>query len=58
MNKFTTGKGYHYGLCLPVIGVWNQLGLDRIIGRYLSSKVKIPVSRIRSNRHKWLLKSP
>lgn len=46
MNNFTAGKGYHYGSCLPVIGLWNELNLDGIINNSLSSKISIPVSQI------------
>ena len=36
MNHFTAGKSYHYGTCLPVIGLWNELNLNRIINEALS----------------------
>ncbi|MFQ6610837.1 MAG: IS1634 family transposase [Fidelibacterota bacterium] len=46
MNNFTAGKGYHYGSCLPVIALWNQLNLEKIINNALPKKVTIPVSQI------------
>ncbi|UCE08223.1 MAG: IS1634 family transposase, partial [bacterium] len=46
MNNFNAGKSYHYGTCLPVIALWNQLNLDSIINNALPSKVTIPVSEI------------
>jgi transposase len=46
MNNFTTGKSYHYGTCLPVIGLWNELNFDSIINDALSPKITIPVSEI------------
>ncbi len=46
MNNFTSGKGYHYGSCLPVFALWNQLKLEKIINNALSQKVTIPVSQI------------
>ncbi|MFQ5486473.1 MAG: hypothetical protein ACE5DO_14225, partial [Desulfobacterales bacterium] len=46
MNNFTAGKGYHYGSCLPVIALWNQLNLEKIINNALPKKVTIPVSKI------------
>ncbi|MCF8242098.1 MAG: hypothetical protein K9J16_11980 [Melioribacteraceae bacterium] len=46
MSRFSLGKGYHYGSCLPAIAIWEQLGLDGIINNAVSRKVKIPVSKI------------
>lgn len=46
MNNFTSGKGYHYGSCLPVIALWNQLDLKKIINNALPTKVTIAVSQI------------
>ena len=40
------GKGYHYGTILPVIAIWHQLGLEKIIDNAVSENVEIPVSRI------------
>lgn len=45
-DRLTVGKGYHYGSCLPVIALWHQLGLDEIIGKHISKRVRIPVSKI------------
>jgi len=46
MNNFSAGKSYHYGTCLPVIALWNELNLDSIIKNALSLKITIPVSEI------------
>jgi transposase len=46
MNNITAGKGYHYGTCLPVIAIWDQLHLEKIIHRSLPPQIKIPVSKI------------
>jgi transposase len=46
MNHFNAGKAYHYGTCLPVIAIWNKLGLDEIINNSLPKKVTIPVSKV------------
>ena len=46
MNHLKAGKGYHYGTCLPIIALWNELALEQIIDNALSSKITIPVSRI------------
>lgn len=46
IGNLKTGKGYHYGTCLPVIALWHQLDLDRIINTALSEKIKIPVAQI------------
>jgi len=46
MNNFTAGKGYHYGSCLPVFALWNQLNLEKIINNALAKKVTIAVSQI------------
>ena len=40
------GKGFHYGTILPVIAIWNQLGLEEIINKAMPDKVEISVSRI------------
>jgi transposase len=46
LNHFTAGKSYHYGTCLPVIALWNELNLAPIIQTALSSKITIPVAEI------------
>jgi transposase len=46
LNNFTAGKGYHYGSCLPVIALWQQLNLTDIINNALPEKVKIDVAQI------------
>lgn len=46
LNNFTAGKGYHYGSCLPVIALWQQLNLTGIINNALPEKVKIGVAQI------------
>lgn len=43
---FEAGKGFHYGTILPVIAIWNQLGLEEIINKAMPDKVEISVSRI------------
>jgi len=44
--EFEAGKGLHYGTILPVIAIWNQLGLEEIINKAMPDKVGISVSRI------------
>ncbi len=44
--EFEAGKGLHYGTILPVIAIWNQLGLEEIIDKAMPDKVEISVSRI------------
>jgi len=46
LNNFTAGKGYHYGSCLPVMALWQQLNLTEIINNALPEKVKIDVAQI------------
>jgi transposase len=46
LNNFTAGKGYHYGSCLPVMALWQQLNLTDIINNALTEKVKIDVAQI------------
>lgn len=46
LNNFTAGKGYHYGSCLAVIALWQQLNLTGIINNALPEKVKIAVAQI------------
>ncbi|MBN2009092.1 IS1634 family transposase [candidate division KSB1 bacterium] len=45
-TTITAGKGYHYGSCLPVMAIWNELNLDGIINHALSDKITIPVTHI------------
>ncbi len=45
-NNIKAGTGYHYGSCLPVMGIWNELNLGGIINNALSAKIAIPVSHI------------
>lgn len=44
--KFDAGAGYHYGTILPVIALWEELGISGIINGAISDKVEIPVSQI------------
>ncbi|MEW5971962.1 MAG: IS1634 family transposase [Pseudomonadota bacterium] len=45
LDDLTCGQSYDYGDVLPIIALWQQLGLEQIINDSLSSRVKIDVAK-------------
>lgn len=45
LDDLTPEKSYDYGDVLPIVAVWQQLGLGKIINRSVSKQVKIDVAK-------------